>query len=317
MTALDIAREYARRGWHVIPIPPGEKGPRLHGWQNLEIAPPKLAQYFERDSNVGVRLEGGLVDIDLDCPEAIALADLYLPNTKAEFGRPAKPRSHRLFHAVGATFEAFKDPTLDGKNTLLEIRAGGGHQTLFPPSIADGECREWHGEIIAPRTILADSLRLGAAWLAIGCLVYRYVSEHAAQNPDKGMPRLLWEFAHALGREAYRWIGADPPDAPREYPRPRRALSQAKFDLAELVAAIPNNCDWHEWNRIGMAIWAATGGSRQGGVIFDDFSAKSAKYSPCKTAARWERYSRSPPNRLGAGTLVFLARQHGWEGGQQ
>jgi len=83
--------------------------------------------------------------------------------------------------------------------------------------------------------------------------------------------------------------------------------------LAEIVHAIPNNCDWDEWNRIGMAIYAASNGSGQGGVVFDDFSAKNpTKYCPHATAARWAHYHRSPPSRIGLGSLVYLAQQNGW-----
>jgi hypothetical protein len=149
---------------------------------------------------------GNLVDIDLDCAEAIALADMYLPVTGAVFGRPAKPRSHRLFIAPGAVYESFIDPS-DGK-TILELRAsgrdGGAHMTLLPPSTADGERREWHGNVIAPRPIDASALRASAAWLAVGCLVARHVSRHAAQRPGPDLPRLLREWDHGLGRLAYR-----------------------------------------------------------------------------------------------------------------
>jgi len=52
-------------------------------------------------------------------------------------------------------------------------------------------------------------------------------------------------------------------------------MSQSDLDLAELVAAIPNNRDWGEWNAIGMAIFAASGGSEDGFIVFEDFSARS------------------------------------------
>jgi hypothetical protein len=125
---------------------------------------------FGGGENIAVILgpaSGELVDSDLDCPEALALADLYLPPTRAVFGRGSKPRSHRLFIAPGAVYESFADP-LTG-NTLIELRAagrdGGAHLTLFPPSIADGERREWDGEVIAPAVVDAAVLRTAAAWL--------------------------------------------------------------------------------------------------------------------------------------------------------
>jgi hypothetical protein len=37
-----------------------------------------------------------LVDVDIDCAEAVALPDLYLPGTRA-IGRPSKPKSDRIY----------------------------------------------------------------------------------------------------------------------------------------------------------------------------------------------------------------------------
>jgi primase-like protein/bifunctional DNA primase/polymerase-like protein len=322
VSVLNDAREYRRRGLQVVPIPAGEKGPKLPGWGKLRLGLDEMARHFTGDCNIGVILgppSGELVDIDLDCSEALELADLYLPPTAAEFGRKSKPRSHRLYIAAGAVHEAFSDP-LDG-STLLELRAegrdGGCHQTVFPPSMhPSGELIEWSSEIIAPAVVEAKPLRLVAAYLAIGCLVARYVSSQAARRPAPDLPKLLWEFDHDLGRPAYQWVGEPDPDAPRWYPKPRSQQSRRELDLAEIVNAIPNDCCWEEWNRIGMAIYAASGGSVQGGVIFDDWSAKSVKYNPYTTAKRWDHYRKHPPSRIGMGTLVFLARQSGWRPSQ-
>src|SRR5580704_15428776 len=138
--------DYRRRGWTVVPVAAGIKAPTAKDWPTRKFAP----QDFLVGSNVGVILgprSGELVDVDLDCAEALALADIYLLPTGAIFGRPSRPRSHRLYVAPGALYESFADP-IDG-GMLVEIRAdgreGGAHQTLFPPSIADGEQRQWDG----------------------------------------------------------------------------------------------------------------------------------------------------------------------------
>ena len=245
----------------------------------------------------------------------MALADLYLPATGAKFGRESKARSHRLYVSPGAIYEAFADP-ISGE-MLLELRGdgreGGAHLTLLPPSIADGERRAWYGDTIAPAAVDARILRRRVTLLATACLVQHYISESTAQRPGPDFPRLLWEFDRELGRVAYRWLGRPDPDTPQRYPRRRSELSQRDLDLAEIVHAIPNNCSWEEWNRIGMAIFTASDGSGDGFVAFDDFSAKSAtKYNPRTVAERWRNYRRSPPSRIGMGSLVHLARQAGW-----
>lgn len=302
----------------------------MAGWQDFDVTVAELPRLFGGIENIGVVLgakSGHLADLDLDCREAIALADLYLPATDAVFGRRSKPRSHRLFIAPGAMYESFTDPIIG--NTLLEIRADGradrdgdkgAHQTLFPPSITDGERREWCGDVIAPRLIEADALHLAAAWLAVGCLVARHISDYAAHRPDNDLVVLLDEFdvleGHSgkLASAARHWLGI-----PRERgtpqlqwpPRPKRR-SGHNPDLGELVDAIPNDADWPAWNQLGMAIFDASEGSEAGFAVFDAWSRKSAKYDRRAVVERWHNYRRSPPNRIGMGSLVYLARRYGW-----
>ena len=179
MSADRWAEEYRRCGWSLVPVPAGQKGTFQEGWQTREFGPAD----FPPGCNVAMLLgprSGNTVDVDLDCPEALALADVYLPPTGAQFGRAAKPRSHRLYVAPGALFESFADPI--GQRTLIELRTrgvtGGEHLTLLPPSVADGERREWEGNTIEPAIFDAAKLHRRCAYLAIGCLIRRYVSEY-------------------------------------------------------------------------------------------------------------------------------------------
>jgi hypothetical protein len=172
---------------------------------------------------------------------------------------------------------------------------------LAPPSLADGERREWHGNAIEPAMIDPRALRRAAAWLATACLVGRYVSPTAARRPGPDLPGLLWEWDHELARPAYRWLDLAAPDAPQRHPRPRDEHDPRDLNLREIVAAIPNNCGWPEWNAIGLAIFAASKDQGDGFVIFDDFSAKSSKYDPHAVAERWKNYQRHPPSKTGAG----------------
>jgi hypothetical protein len=313
---MNLAAEYKRRGWALTLVRANDKSPCERDWDKRDPSLADAERHLAAGGNVGVILgprSGETADVDLDCPEALTLASLYLPVTGAIFGRSSRPMSHWLYTVLGAAYEAFADP-LTG-DMLIELRApgrtGGAHQTLIPPSIADGERREWHGDTIAPAVIEAVALRTAVAWLTIGCLVMRYVGETAARNPGPDLPSLLWEADPALGRRACDWLGLPHPDGPRQYPRLRRELSQTELDLAELVAEIPNNCDWHAWNAIGLAIFAVDC-SDHGLTVFDDFSAKSPKkYDPHSVQERWRNYRRSPPIRTGIGKLIALARAAG------
>jgi hypothetical protein len=94
-------------------------------------------------------------------------------------------------------------------------------------------------------------------------------------------------------------------------------------DIIGALDAIPNpipswdlkNGTWIQWNNIGMAIWRSSAGSAEGFAAFDKWSAKwSAKYDSEEAEFRWNHYFKSPPNNIGFGTLVYLARQAqpGW-----
>jgi Primase C terminal 2 (PriCT-2) len=303
-----------------VPVPAGEKIPNCKGWPEMRLSAEEIQPHLAAGGNVALRvgrLSDDLVDVDLDSREAIELANLYLPPTGAEFGRPSKPRSHRLYKSPGTVFAAYADPTTG--EMLAELRAdgreGGAHLSLIPPSVTYGERREWFGETVEPAAVDAAVLARRMAWLAIGCLMFRHISEHTARHPAPDLPALLWEADHTLGRAAYRWLGEPAPDEPRRSPKHRREMSREEIDLAELVASIPNNFDWIEWNRLGMAIYAATGGSEEGFVAFDDLSARSSKYNPHATRERWSNYRRSPPSRIGIGSIVHLAREAGWRRG--
>jgi hypothetical protein len=80
--------------------------------------------------------------------------------------------------------------------------------------------------------------------------------------------------------------------------------------VAAAVAVIPNgDLQWDDWNRVGMAIWAATNGSAEGFEAFDKWSQKARKYDARETSRKWSGYVRSPPTRIGFGTLKYLADQ--------
>jgi hypothetical protein len=309
-----LVAEYESRGFALVPVPAGKKCAITAGWPDRAFT----IRDFRREDNVAFKCGSRsreAVDVDLDCPEAIELADLYLPVTEAEFGRPSKPRSHRLYVAAGASFEAFHDPLSAGQ-TLLELRADGrdrgAHLSLLPPSVTDTERRAWCSNTIELATVNARALRQCAAWLAVGCLVMRWVSPTAARTPGPDLLRLLWEWDHDLARPAYSWFGIATPDAPQRYPRRPSEQDPRDLDLAEIVRAIPNNCGWEDWNKLGLAIYAASKDRGDGFVIFDDFSAKSPRYDPRETAARWRNYEKHPPARTGIGKLAKLAFATGW-----
>ena len=142
---LQAAIRYTARGWRVIPVPHRQKKPTLTKWTKLRLSQDQLSQHFgSGQSNIGVLLgepSHGLVDVDLDCPEAILAADVLLPPTKVIFGRESAARSHRLYVIdEDRKRKSWKSPSGE---MLIELR-GTGAQTVFPPSVhPTGELIQW------------------------------------------------------------------------------------------------------------------------------------------------------------------------------
>src|SRR5260370_1782239 len=101
MNPLTVAKAYIARNWAVIPVPYRSKNPGYEGWQKLQVTAETAADHFNIDrQNIGVLLgkpSANLQDVDLDTPEAIAVASYLLPETNAIFGRPRAPDSHQLY----------------------------------------------------------------------------------------------------------------------------------------------------------------------------------------------------------------------------
>ena len=168
-----VALAYIRNGWRPIPVPLGEKGPRLKNWQKLRAEESDVARLFKNGQNVGLLLgepSGGLVDVDLDSPEAVTLAASFLPATERIHGRRSSPASHRWYRTNPASSpEKFSDPN---GACLVEIRSTG-QQTLAPPSIhPSGEVVQWEREGEASE-VEASELRRGVSHLAAAALLAR------------------------------------------------------------------------------------------------------------------------------------------------
>jgi hypothetical protein len=175
----DVVQSYVDRGWVPVPIPRGEKGPKVSGWQkwSLPLDEAQLSK-FRNGGNIGVLLgepSGGLIDIDLDHALARDLAPEFLPLTNAIFGRKGNPRSHYLFYVED--FGNTKQFQGAGLGMILEVRSTGG-QTVFPPSThPSGETVEWTVDD-QPAKVDWDTLLRAASKLAAATVI--------AANLEKG-----------------------------------------------------------------------------------------------------------------------------------
>src|SRR5262245_60094054 len=182
-TPLEHAIRFTEeRRWKLVPVPHGAKRPILQEWQNLRLTVEDLPTYFNgQPQNIGVLLgapSGHLLDVDLDCREAVMLAQTFLPPTDCKFGRPSKRASHWFY--VGSTptdgRQSFEDPErVDGrKRTCVELRSTR-FQTILPGSLhgESGEEVTWDDDGELASVDPAD-LEKRVKYLAVASLLARH-----------------------------------------------------------------------------------------------------------------------------------------------
>jgi hypothetical protein len=167
---LEAALAYRRRRWSPLPVPFRSKKCLLEGWPKLRLTEETIPQYFNgQPQNISILIgepSDWIVDVDLDHPRCVALADQFLPPTPAIFGRPSKPRSHREYHvSAPVASKTFKSKSA---GMLVELRSTG-LQTVFPPSTHEcGEPITWETDgaepaVVDPEVLLAALERLATA----------------------------------------------------------------------------------------------------------------------------------------------------------
>ena len=164
----------------------------------------KLDQFKDFENyNIATGGDTLVVDVDLDCPEALLLADHFLPNTKLEFGRASTPRAHRLLKVIDLTkkhtrkFWEFKG---DEKSMLVEIRANK-HYTMCLGQYDNEEKVVWNS-IGEPTEINWDTLLKNTALLSAACVVLRKYPKPLSKMRNeylKLMVAALWQ--HKVEKE--------------------------------------------------------------------------------------------------------------------
>jgi putative DNA primase/helicase len=197
VSSAKAAERYLERGWAPVPIPRGKKGPQLAGWQRLRLTTVDIPKHFTNGQNVGIitgEASGGLVTVDLDCPEAVALAGRFLQPTLTS-GRESIPDGHWWYVAPGLEHRELEGiPRTASEGTILELRSTD-HQTVVEPSVhPSGERYRWSRSGLEPLEIGAEELTEAGRHLAAAALIAR----HLPESRDRGGGGGRYHYALAL-----------------------------------------------------------------------------------------------------------------------
>ena len=172
-----------------MPLPAGQKGPRIAGWQHLRMSVSDVPRYFNNGQNVGIingEASGGLVTVDLDCPEAVALAGRFLDPTLTS-GRESVPDGHWWYVSPGLEHREFEGiPKTASEGALLELRSTD-HQTVVEPSVhPSGERYRWSRSGLEPQEIGTEELTNAACRLAVAVLIACHLPESKERGGGGG-----------------------------------------------------------------------------------------------------------------------------------
>jgi len=292
LSSLETALELLRLGlWPVVLHPLGStiqtaEGPKIskgkepigQAWGETQPTEQSLRETFRAYPGAGVGLklgpDGNVFDIEVDGPEGTdSLMKLMGKENAATIGWKSRRGPHLLFAWDERITEA-----VNGKSIVklpdfpgLEFRIGGNGkqiQSACPPTL---------GEDSSPRVWTGASAIAEAPDTVVKALA-------TALEPRKESPGVTYT-ARSPTPANYDETLAD--DA-------LKALGPVYYD------------DYHEWIKIGMALYQL---GAAGLALWTDWSRNSQKYSPGVCEAKWKTFQEGA---VKLGTLFHEAERNGW-----
>jgi hypothetical protein len=283
---LAAALRYATEmRWRVFPAPPGKKksykskkysssGQRWGATKNLAEIRRDFGEWPSANVGIPTGADNGIIVIEVDTAAGHARL--------ARHGVDGIASLKRLEDEHGPLPITLMAESPSGSIHYYFKHPRGGKIKNSSSEIADGvDVRGDGGMVIAPPSVRKDG-------------VYRWINWGVSiADPP------AWLIDLILAKSGHHGRSGDNSD-----------VNIDELEAALMVVPNDEKIKWDNWNRIGMALWGATGGSDEGLELFQNWSAKNVEtYDEDNTRKEWQGYCRSPPNQIGAGTIFYLANQ--------
>lgn len=271
-------------GFRPVPVATNDKRPLARAWSELARQDPPqgaVAAPSPAEANTGLLCDGLRgIDVDIDDPDRAADVRALIFDMLGDAPQRTRPNSPRFMALFRAADGAPRKLILSGRFGKIEV-LGYGQQALSFGTHPSGADLAWYPE--PPGEITFDQLPV--------------VTEEQVEQ-------FLKAAAGIVGAEEVPAVnGAD------RTPNPKQ-LADDQLKLVAALSEVDNGPkDWERWNRIGMAFYAGMGGSGLGWQAWNAWCGRHPAYDFAEVKERWENYRNSPPQDLGAGTIVWLAKQ--------
>lgn len=275
----------------------------LKGWQKRRgteagIARQKAWQYNGVPFNFGIQTRGLLViDCDIDDPDAAAIVVKTMQEVFKRKppirSRPGASRFAALYR-VEAPRKKHVVNVVGGKVELL----GDGQQLVVAGTHAEsGQPIIWHTPPVSPDALPVVTSAQIEQFIA---LIEERLSVTSAPQPTASAAPSLPESILGNNMQRTGWFD--------ELQQPEQAA-----ELSKMLDCLPvEYCSEDElWLRVGMALHSVGDWTH---TIWDQWSQRTTRspsnYDQVKNRARWNSFGAN--DGLTVGTLIMLARQHGY-----
>lgn len=292
----DVAPRLMANGYLPLPVHQNDKRPVPDAWTSYRLQPGDADRYARCSTGI---LCGPVVGIDIDIRDEDLSARIERIVTERfgaaprRIGHPPKSlvlyRTDAPFSKIQTRGYRLPGDAPEGKPHKVEVLATGQQFVAYGVHPDTGREYVWNGS--------GNPLDVQAADLPT-------ITEEQAKALISELDELMLEFGELTGK--LRDADANRPHEPNEKQRGDPAVIRAA------VQAIRNaDLSRDDWIVMGMAIKGALG--EQGRSLWLEWSRSSSKSaSSVKSDTPEKAWDSFKPTRIGAGTLIYLARQHGW-----
>lgn len=207
---LDIALDYAKRGWHVFPVTQNKiPFPKTHGHKEACCDEKKIRALWDRFPKANVAIatgkKSGVFVLDVDVKEC-KVGDESLRNLEKEFGELPQTvecitwsGGRQIYFRYPENIEIFNSQSKVGQD--LDIRGEGGY-VVAPGSAVNGKTYEWEASCHPDDVKIADAPQ----WLIDKCIEANKKQKY--KLPDGDIPQgtqddQMFRFACSLKAQGF------------------------------------------------------------------------------------------------------------------
>ena len=302
---LDIRLRLLHNGYD--PLPANGKAVKLEGWDEIKPTEADIKNWSKTrpdDRNTGIRTGNGIVGVDIDVLHSEISNQLAMELEK---------------HTRGELYPPVRFGRRPKCLLLMRVDEDG-------PKMTTAEYFDANGEKVAQVEVLAQGQQFIAHGIHPDTLnPYDWPDGCPLTVPIYELPTItrkrLWDFLREATAEFDAMVADGHWTVKEQKGNRGGGGGQGKSGeplerVLDALKAIPNDGEgvsWDTWNAIAMALHEEFEGSENGLEAFLEWSAQSKKHRAHECKRKWRSFEFGTEGNIGGGTIMSIARQHGWE----